>query len=309
MIIKKLIVVLSSLLISLNVFGMTRTIKQEPAIVLTAFGTTTEARATFEFIEEQVKADKSLKKIRLEWAFTSEVIRERANKAFAKKGSKTRYYSLAQVLANLEAEGYRKVIVQPLHIFPGQEYDEVTTAVKAFSMLGLRIEQGETLLHEWPLVHEVMDILEKDFLPESKGCNVIVSHGTPQTFQGANATYLGLEKYINQKYNNVSVGAVEGILTRDEALDQAKQCKMKMVRFISLMLVSGDHVINDIMAPKPEDGELSWSLEMKRAGFKTEIQNVRYKRNTLIKSLGLNKGIVNIFVHSIKEALERLEKH
>ena len=99
-------------------------------------------------------------------------------------------------LANLEAEGYRKVVVQPLHIFPGQEYDEVTTAIKAFTLLGLRIEQGETLLHEWPLVHKVIDVLEKDFLPESRGCNVIVSHGTPRTFQGANSTYLGLEKYI-----------------------------------------------------------------------------------------------------------------
>lgn len=305
----KIISFLILLFLSVNAFGMSRTIKKDPALVLVAFGTTTKARAVFEFMEQQIRSEKEFKNLEIQWAFTSEVIRERANEAFKKQGSPTRYLSLLQTLANLEAEGYRKVVVQPLHIFPGQEYDEVTAAVEAFKTMGLRIEMGESLLHEWPMVHEVVEHIEKDFLPVSKGCNVIVSHGTPQTFQGANATYLGLERYLSEKYSHVFIGAVEGILTREGALARAKQCPQKQIRFISLMLVSGDHIMNDIMAPEPEDRELSWALEMKRAGFQTDIPMFKFKGKSYYKSLGFEKGVVKIFIHSMEDALKRVYSH
>ncbi len=273
-----LAVLLSALMVTCNVAAMTRSIKQDPAIVIAAFGTTTKARVTFDFIEKQLKSTRSLKKHTIHWAFTSEIVRERANKAFAKKGVKTRYLSLLQVLANLESEGYRKIVVQPLHIFPGQEYVETKKVVEAFRTLGLRIEFGHTLLHEWPYVHEAIDALEPTFLKPNQGCNVIVAHGTPKTFPGSNATYLGLDRYISQKYKNVFVGAVEGILTRDQTLSKAKACKPKSVKFIPFMLVAGDHIMNDIMSKEgDEEGVPSWSTEMKQARFNVSTLHMRYK--------------------------------
>ncbi|RME63032.1 MAG: hypothetical protein D6778_10200, partial [Nitrospirae bacterium] len=103
----------------------TRTLKKEPALVLAAFGTTTKAQVTFDYFEELLRKElpEKYKNLRIEWAFTSEIVRERANKKFQKAGIKKRYRSLAQVVSDLEDEGYRKIFVQPLHIFPGIEYE------------------------------------------------------------------------------------------------------------------------------------------------------------------------------------------
>lgn len=310
MILKRLLIVAIAIFFGASVQAMTATIQKDPALVLVAFGTTTDARVTFDYMTEQVKKNSAFKGLKLSWAFTSEIVRERANAKFKKARIHKKYLSLPQVLANLESEGYRKVVVQPLHIFPGQEYDEAKKVVEAFRTIGLRIEFGKTLYHEWPQVHAVLHELEKEFIPESKGCNVIVTHGTPHSFQGANSTYLGLERYISQTYKNVYIGAVEGILTRKEALDKAKQCKQKQIRFISSMLVSGDHVSNDIMGEEPdEEGEISWALEMKRAGFKTEALTATYKGKTVLKGLGLNKGVVDMFLRGMERALTTLQTH
>src|SRR3990172_5285659 len=185
-----LIMVLCVLLLSVQLaHTMTRTLKKEPAIVIAAFGTTTEAEATYDFFEEQLKKElpHEYKNLKITWAFTSEIVRERANKKFKEAGIETRYLSLMQVLSNLYNEGYRKVALQPLHVFPGQEYEEVKKVVKAFSHLNLRISLGGTLFHDWPEVFEVIDSMEPDFLPPDQGCTVLITHGTPLTFPGSNS--------------------------------------------------------------------------------------------------------------------------
>ncbi|HLC16550.1 MAG TPA: hypothetical protein VJL89_10035, partial [Thermodesulfovibrionia bacterium] len=87
--------------------AMTRTLKQEPAIVIVAFGTTTKAQKTYDFFEEQLRKELPAEygSLKIQWAFTSEIVRERTNKQFKESGSQKRYYSLMQVLANLEDEG------------------------------------------------------------------------------------------------------------------------------------------------------------------------------------------------------------
>ena len=108
------------------------------------FGTTTKARVTYDIFEQQLrkKLPEQYRSYAIKWAFTSEIVRERANQAFAEQGQSKRFLSLPQVLANLENEGYRKVVIQPLHIFPGQEYMDVQKIIAAFEQIGLRIESG-----------------------------------------------------------------------------------------------------------------------------------------------------------------------
>lgn len=291
--------------------SMTQNIKSDTAIVVVAFGTTTKAGATYDFFDEQLRHELSDKYrgLRIEWAFTSEIIRERMNLRFRKSGSDKRYRSLAQVLANLQDEGYRKIAVQSLHIFPGQEYIEVEKVIHAFRTLGLTIEYGGTLLHRWPFMHEVFDIIEKEFLKPEEGCNVLVAHGTPRTFVNSNTVYLGLARYVNSRYDNVSAGAVEGIITREEALDAARLCSTKRVKFVPFMFVAGDHIMNDIMGTEPdEDGVPSWAMEMKSAGFEVDAVQTKTDGGMLYKGLGFYKGVNRIFVRQLYNSLGKLEK-
>ena len=280
--------------------AMTRTLKADPAIVIVAFGTTTKAGVTYEFFEEQLRASlpKQYRKYKIEWAFTSEIIRERANQKFVKNGVATRYRSLPQVLADLEDEGYRRVALQSLHIFPGQEYLDMEREISAFRTLGMRIEYGGTLFHEWEGIFEVIEHLDHGFLAPAEGSNVLVVHGTPQTFPGSNSTYLGLDRYLSHKYENVFVGGVDGVLTRGQALDLAKAYPQKRVRFIPVMYVAGDHIMNDIMGVEADrHGVPSWAMELEAAGFKVDSPSLSYKGVKLYKGLGFYKEINQLWIY------------
>ncbi len=293
----------------------TMTLKKDPAIVIAAFGTTTKAFATFDYFEEQLRRElpDQYKNLRIEWAFTSEIVRERANKKFAKAGIPKRLRSLAQVISNLEDEGYRKIVVQPLHIFPGIEYESVLAMVEgleeAFKEYDVRIKLGSPLLTHWEDMEATVEALQPELLSPSEGCNILVAHGTGETMNGANISYLGLERIVNAYYDNVIIGTVEGIHTRTEALKRAKECKVERIRFVPLMFVAGDHIMNDIMGEEPEeDGELSWALEMKEAGFKVETPTVTYKGREYFKGLGFYPEINRIFIRSIVRTLKRFER-
>ncbi len=292
----------------------TMTLKKDPAIVIAAFGTTTKAQATYDFFEEQLKKELPAKysNYEMRWAFTSEIVRERANKKFAKAGIKKKYRSLAQVISNLEDEGYRKIVVQPLHIFPGIEYEHVLEMSEGlrevFKDFDLRIIVGEPLLQYWWDMRRVVDALKKDLIPSQKGCNVLAAHGTGETAVGSNSTYLGLDRMLALEFDNTFLGSVEGIVSGEDAMARAKACKAKKVRFIPFMYVAGDHIMNDIMGAEPdEDGELSWSLEMKKAGFRTESTMAEYKGHEYFKGLGFYPEINSIYIEGIVRLLKKFE--
>ncbi len=308
---KKIVsILLLSILLYSTAFSMSRTIKSDPAIVITAFGTTTEANITFDFFEAQLRtvANKQLEGLKVVWAFTSEIIRERANKKFKKQGLDKYYRSLPQVLADLEAEGYRKVVVQPIHIFAGQEYAEVVQTVKAFESLGLTIHLGNTLTHDWEDMFESLDILSKDFLSPNEGCNIIAIHGSPLTFVGATGSYIGLERYARAKYPNTFVGAMDGLLTAEQALHQAANCSPKRVRFIPYLFIAGDHIMNDVMSDATDEEELSWAAQLNQKGIKTETIYANYNGKQFYKGLGFNNEVTKIFVNSLLEALKKFKK-
>ncbi|MDF1555897.1 MAG: sirohydrochlorin cobaltochelatase [Deferrisomatales bacterium] len=281
---------------------MTRTLKQNPAVVIAAFGTSTRAQVTYDVFDRQLR--EAIPDLEIRWAFTSEVIRQRVNKRWAAEGKSQRLFSLQQVLADLEAEGFTKAAVQPLHIFPGEEYEEVVRIASAFP--GLRVELGETLLQRWESVHEVVAVLARDFLPDTEGCTVVVAHGTPSTHLGSNLTYLGLDRYLERNFSNVYLGAVEGIITRDDALGPARRHPGSKVRFVPLMYVAGDHIMNDILGEEETAGELSWKRELEAAGKSTDVLTVTVDGAPYYRGLGFLSEINDIFIQEITRTLGRL---
>ena len=276
----------------------TRSLKDQPAVVIAAFGTSTKAQVTYDVFEKQLR--EALPGTEIRWGFTSEVIRERVNARRAEKGDPTRLRSVQQALADLEAEGYTRVAVQPLHISPGEEYEEVLRIVERFP--GLRIEVGETLLHRWESVHAVVEALSKDFLSPDSGCNVIVAHGSPTTGVGSNTTLLGLDRYLSRRFRNAFLGCVEGVIPKEDALEAAAACPGPMVRFIPLMFVGGDHVMNDVMG---DDGQ-SWKAAIERAGKTVDIPTMELEGQTYYKGLGFLPEVNKIFIREIRRSLGRL---
>jgi len=280
-------------------------LKEKPAIVLCAFGTSTKARVTFDFLERRVR--KELPGYEIRWAFTSEVIREKVNRILAKKGSNKRLYSLHEVLASLYAEGYRKVVVQPLHIFPGLEYKNVVEVCEQFP--DLRIVVGEPLLFRWEYVKEVLEVVSGEFLPPEEGINILVAHGTDVTINEANITFLGLDWLLRKHYPNVLLGSVEGVPDDKAILKEALKYPAPRVRFIPFMLVAGDHIMNDIMGEDLEEGEKSWREIVEEGGKKADCVSVKVDGKLYYKGLGLYPEIGEFFVNQIKRALKVLDRY
>lgn len=281
---------------------LTQTKAERPAIVLTAFGTSTKARVTYDALEAAVK--KAWPESEVRWAFTSEVIRERVNARAAKDGKAERLSSLQQALADLEAAGYRKVAVQPVHIFPGEEYEEVLSIVKNFP--GLRIETGETLMQRWEVMYRLVKALSKDFLAPEEGCSVLVAHGTPMTNVGSNIAYMGLDRHLRLKYPNVWLGGVDGVADREDALAAAAKWPVKRVRFIPFMYVAGDHIMNDVMGEEKATWNESWRAEMEGKGFAVEALTADMGGEKYYKGLGFMPETVDVFLAEIRRSLERL---
>lgn len=281
----------------------TQHLKRKPAIVIAAFGTSTRAQVTFDHFNEQLK--KALPDYEIRWAFTSEIIREKMNQSYARKGISRYLMSLQEALARLEAEGYRRVVVQPLHIFPGYEYRDVLEICERFP--GLRIVVGEPLLYRWEYLHEVLEALEKEFLPPEEGFNVLVAHGTPTAADPANIVYMGLQWILEEKYSNVALGTVEGIPDAESVLARAKKYPASRVRFIPFMYVAGDHIMNDIMGEDLEDGELSWRQIVETAGKKANCVRINYQGKSYYRGLGFYDEVNQVLIKNLKRALKIIE--
>ncbi len=275
----------------------------KPAIVLTAFGTSTKAQKTFDFMDHEIR--KAFPGYEIRWAFTSQIIRNKMNAIYKKKNINKRLYSLPEVLASLKADGYRKAVVQSLHVFPGAEYMHM---INQAHMDGMSISIGEPLVSQWEEVHELLKGISKDFLKAGEGCNVFAGHGSPNTYNApSTAVYLAFDRLLSVHYPNCFLGSVEGVPDRKDALDRAKRCNGDKVRMIPFMLVAGDHIMNDIMGKEPdEEGEVSWALELERAGKKVSCPQITINGEKLYKGLGFYHVTNEIIIEHIKQALADL---
>ncbi len=292
-----------------NSQGVLRFLKPEyrkgnPAIVLVAFGTSTKAQVTFDHIDEEVK--KAFPGYEIRWAFTSKIIRDKMNKKFIKQGKHKKLYSLPETLARLEADGFRKAVVQSLHIFPGGEYVHMQRQANGSSM---QIAIGEPVLATWEDTMHLLKAISKDMPKQDEGCAVLAGHGTPNTYYSpSTAVYLALDRLLQTHYPNVFLGSVEGVPDRKDALDKAKAYPSNKVRIIPFMLVAGDHIMNDIMGEEPDDeGIPSWAMELRAAGKDVECPTVTVDGQTYYKGLGFYDETIEIIIEHIKQALGDFE--
>lgn len=273
MLVNKLIGAMVIILLT-NMNSIGEIFDSQPVIILCAFGTSTPAIKTYDFIEEQIR--EAFPDYEIRWAFTAQFI---INK-LRKQGKEI--YSLSEVYEKLRHEGKVNVCVQSLHITQGGEFRQILSTPSE----GLNVRYGLPLLSTRDDYRKVLNAIKEDFIDPAKGINVVVVHGNRRHLE-YNYSLVKLDKMLRSMYSNVVVGSVEGLPGAEKAIEDAiNYTQGKSVNFVPCMLVSGNHIENDIM------GEESWRV---RIG----------KRATLSRSLGYNKKIIDIFIEHIKFALEQ----
>lgn len=259
----------------------------KPAIVLVAFGTTTDAFRTYKHIEDRVKERFPGYEVR--WAFTSHQVR---HKLAQEKGQKLN--DLSATLRELQTAGCTRVVIQSFHVVPGEEWEKkVVEASREFP--GLHVALGKPLLSSQADQARVLKALAPTFPKDLKHTAVVlVAHGSPSP-EGT-AAYLAFDRLLRSRYphENVFLGTVEGKPTREEALTAVKTSGAATVVLMPFLLVAGEHVANDILGNNPE----SWKSEL--------LKQKPYHIEGITKGLGYQDGIVNIYLDHLAQALQGL---
>jgi sirohydrochlorin cobaltochelatase len=250
---------------------------EKPALVLVAFGTSVDsARQVFDYIDEQ--AQKRYADYDLRWAFTSQFIIDKLKK----QGVVTQ--NVEEVVADLRKEGKTNVVFQSLHVVPGQEYKSVVDV----DMGGLNAAFGDALMSSDADIAAVVKALSKDI--DTAQPTVVVAHGNDH-HKHFNDQLVALSAVIEKQYPNLAVASVEGLPGID-SLQRIKKLSDKegSVKFVPLMIVAGDHIMNDVMGDEKD----SWK------------QIVMAQKTESAKSLGWNDDILAIYFSHMDKAIQSL---
>lgn len=246
-------------------------------IVMTAFGTTTKALETYDFINERLAA--RFKDHEILWAYSSRMVKD-----WIKKRRNIDLKHPHEILTKLSSKGYAWAVVQSLHLFCGHEFYRM---VKEAENCGIRTSIGLPLFTD----HKDYDAVLKYFRNRLNGYNdeaiVFVGHGTDHPVW---SSYLALQLMLKKKLGqNFYIGVVEGFPERPEIIDCVKESGFKKVRLIPFMLVAGTHFQEDLVGE-----EDSWKTAFEHEGISVIADT---------QGLGMDENIIEIFIRHIEDAL------
>lgn len=260
---------------------MTRLTKK--AILAVGFGTThrAESKATIEAIENM--AAERFPEYEVRRAYTSEIVRK-----ILKERDGLLVDNTWEALESLRKDGFQEVILQPLHIICGEEYQEkVLDAAAQYQDAFDKIAVGRPLLTTIGDYRVAIEALKAQLPPRNdQQAVVLMGHGSDHP---ANASYACLQLMLMDEAPNVFVGTVEGYPAFEDVLPKLKAAGTKKVVLMPFMLVAGEHVHHDLAG----DHEASWKTILEKEGY--EVQ-------TYLHGLGENPAFREIYLQHIEQA-------
>jgi sirohydrochlorin cobaltochelatase len=258
--------------------------ESKKGILVVSFGTSyaDTRKVTIEACEEKIAA--SFPDYEVRRAFTSKMIIKKL-----KERDNLEIDYPEEALNKMKEDGFTEVIVQPLHIIPGIEYEEVLAVVDNFKESFKEITVGRPVLYGMEDYETAVEALKQQ-LPElnEDQAVILMGHGTSHP---ANACYSCLQSVLADEGLNVFVGTVEGYPEIDHIIAKLKENKIKEVTLMPYMVVAGDHASND-MAGDEDD---SWKSILEEEGFVVKIY---------LHGLGENPGYQDIYVQRVQDCID-----
>jgi sirohydrochlorin cobaltochelatase len=248
-------------------------------IIMSAFGTTSNAISTYTQIDNSIRD--SFPQAKIIWTYSSRMITRELRE---QKESKVAHPE--EVLQQLAAQGISKVIVQSLHLFPGTEFHSLLQIARKSP---LECSVGRPLLTTPFDYDQVGEILRPIISMRPNKAILVLGHGTDHPVWTA---YYSLEKILRMKFGDrIYVGVVEKYPDTTHLVDEIVNRGFPEVLIIPLFLVAGMHYRRDIISDKTS----SWRSRLQNRNI--EVESIDY-------GLGLYPGIEKIITRHIKEARE-----
>ncbi|MFN2342266.1 MAG: sirohydrochlorin cobaltochelatase, partial [Desulfonatronovibrio sp.] len=220
------------------------------------------------------------------WAYTSKVIREK----LSKQGRV--FLSPVQALGLMSEHGFSRAALQSLLIIPGLEHHDLIRTRASIQGLPKGIEEirlGDPLLSQsHDLDRFAISMLENlTGIRENDEAVIFMGHGSVHP---ANVYYSALQYHFWLRDEDVFVGAVEGTPSLEDILPLLDKRKIRKTVLLPLMVVAGDHAVND-MAGKQAD---SWVSILKEQGIDARVE---------MKGLGAFDNVVDIWMDHLSKIL------
>ncbi|WP_394154292.1 sirohydrochlorin cobaltochelatase [Vibrio maritimus] len=212
------------------------------AIVLSCFGSVVEQQRYVRLLEE---AQAKYPNCEVRLAVTSRMV----IKKLSKEGQI--FEHLPSVLASLDLEGYQRILVVSCYLFPTDEHKQLVNVVEGFRQFSLsNIEHTPAIVHHTQLATSLLSAIDERF-SQGSDINVYVHHGAPFLDNPGHQAITYCGEFLSTLSDKNICCSLEGampfhlIKTRLKHTMIESSARAKL-RLIPLLLVSGNHFINDM---------------------------------------------------------------
>ena len=189
----------------------------------------------------------------------------------------------------------KNLVIQPTHLMNGLEYQELEEQVAQYADAFDKIAIGKPLLtseDDFKRVEQVLVDWTSEY-DDGETAICFMGHGTEAE---SNEVYQKMQDLLTADgHDNYFVGTVEASPSLEDVLAKVKAGSYKRVVLEPMMVVAGDHANND-MAGDEED---SW---------KTTFEDAGYEVTCLLRGLGENEAIRQIYVEHAQAAMDSLNQ-
>ena len=257
------------------------------AILVVSFGTSylDTLEKTIEKAEKQIKDNFS--EYDIYRAFTSHMIIKKLKEKY-----EIFVDTPEEMLEKLYENDYEEVIMQPLHMIPGEEFIYINKIAEVFKEKFEVLRVGRPIfyyqgLEELPQDYSLFIEATKELYKENNAV-VLMGHGTAHP---ANSVYGCLQAvFEDEGYENVFVTTVEGYPNFENVISRVKRKNISEVTIAPLMVVAGDHARNDMAS----DDEESLKSMLEAEGIKVNVH---------LKGLGESEKFNTLYINRIDDLI------